>query len=125
MPEKVNVAFELALEGTLRFQTERCEKDLGRARRARLLCHSTWPDRVPAGKEAVAFLRQPAVQGQVVLRQVVEREFRLAVTGYGDTSFETPIYFDPEVVLEKSGGVLDAGIDRQRRSHEGRCDRGA
>jgi hypothetical protein len=112
-PKPVTVRFDLevAVEGDLRFLTPHCEKS---DKALELVQREGRPQRpartyleIPLGPIAVG--DQKSVTCETLpyegkfFGKSLRRTFQLAATAYGDAEFKDPIFFDPEVVLEKAG----------------------
>jgi hypothetical protein len=97
----VKVRLDLAVEGTLRFQTARCEsRDAAGAKGAGYI--GVPLGEVAAGQEAVTTCDTLPYRSKWWFGDTLRREFRLAVTTYAGSEVQET-YFDPEVVLEKAG----------------------
>lgn len=106
---KVEVKFELAAEGTLRFLSQHCEPITAAKAAAApatvekfFELHKAWIE--PGGKPVGVLCSSRPYRKKTIGGAKLHREFRLVVTHYGDDPNALAVEFDPEVVLEKSGG---------------------
>ena len=97
----VEVRLDLATTSELKFQTPHCEaRDEAAAKRE-------WIEislgTIQPGTDAVTTCDTLPYERKWFLGTTRRRTFRLAATAYDGSSLKTPIFFDPEIVLEKSG----------------------
>lgn len=111
-PVAVRFDLEVAVEGDLRFLSRRCEKDdkavelvrdAGRTRRPPATYLEIPLGQIAAGDETSTTCDTLPYKGKFLFGKSLSRTFRLAATHYAGTELKEPIFFDPEVILEKAG----------------------